>query len=275
MADTEEKKTEEKSEPKAETPEPVKAKGGQEALVKASPKEEKEAKATSKEVSLLEEDELPEEADLIKLPLSALKKRLQRHTASQLKQEFGTSDLKEIKAKLDKYAELEKQEEERKRAQMTELEKHKEDLKKERMRRRDAERRERLSNHERLAEKGETRVMRAADAVGVDPDAHDALLPKFKTYLMSLEQKERASMSDKAIQKWFADQLKAKPKYAKDYVPSQVPLTTKKGGDGLPEKNDGSGGENPNESNFSPSSKNALSPAAARAAARARGLSWT
>ena len=60
----------------------------------------------------------------------AFEERMARHTRSQLNEIFGTGDKAELRKMWDNYQKLQKDDEERRRAEMTEIERHKADAEK-------------------------------------------------------------------------------------------------------------------------------------------------
>jgi hypothetical protein len=181
----------------------------------AKPAETPAAKeGASKEVIVGDDDEIPENAELLKLSGKTLKKRLERHTAKELKERFGTSDMGEIGARLKKLSEFEAKEEENRRQQLSNEERLKEDA--ERARAEAAEWREKYEEAERNQVIGaeESRVAGIAKKHVKDKFVRYAL-PDFATHLrQKYTPKELDSVDDAKIEEWFAQYAKENPEFA-------------------------------------------------------------
>lgn len=248
---------------------------------------------TSKAVRLQgDSDEIPEEAELFELSASALKKRLSRHTAKELKAAFGTSDLGDIKKRLDKAASLEKDDEERKRAEMTEKQKLEADLKASRQREADANRRALRVQEDRIVEKEENRITKIAEKyVDTDPDVVEVIFKRLGKFLRSeFTDDQLKKLPDAKIEKWFKEYATEHPKHAREHrnagddtgaaaasttakpAPKKVPLTNGPETGDRPGKGDVSG--TAQTTNFSPSKGTPMTSQQARAAAAKEGYRW-
>lgn len=236
-------------------------------------------------------DEIPEEAELFELSASALKKRLSRHTAKELKAAFGTSDLGDIKKRLDKAALLEKADEERARAEMTEKQKLEADLKASRQREADANRRALRVQEDRIVEKEENRITKIAEKyVDTDPDVVEVIFKRLGKFLRSeFTDEQLKKLPDAKIEKWFKEYATEHPKHAREHkggddtaaaasgasdkpAPKKVPLNNGAQTGDRPGKGDVSG--TAQTTNFSPSKGTPMTPQQARAAAAKEGYRW-
>jgi hypothetical protein len=162
-----------------------------------------------------DEEEIPETAELLELSAKALNSRLARHTKKQLRENFGTDDIVEIKAKISRLQELEDKEEERRRADLSEKEKLEEDLKKERGRAETAERKHQEAIEQRMVDQEDSRIkdiageyIKAKHYKHVSRDLAEFLLGEYS-------EKELANVKDTTIRKWFKDYLEENPEFAK------------------------------------------------------------
>jgi len=196
--------------PKAETKvEPAKAKATEPA--KAT-KEEPEKPAV-KEIG--EDDELPEDEQLLQLSKRALTTRLNRHTKKELKERFGTDDYDDIKAKLDKLAAFEDQAEKARLKSLSDLERAKEETKAEKARADAA-----VAEHQKLLDR---QAFSEYDGIGKaaiakhfadDPDIVEFALDRLKKHVVGLDDAD-LEKPEKAFDAWAKDYVKKHPKYAK------------------------------------------------------------
>lgn len=169
-------------------------------------------------VQLKEEtDEIPGDADLIEMSPKLLAKRLARASRKELRERFGTDNPDDIKAKLDKLAEYEKADEERKRQSMTEIEREKSDRVKAEKRAQDAERRLQAVYDARTIATEEDRIVKLAKDAGMDEDYIEDQFPKLARFLNeNYTDKQLRKLKDDVIKNWFADRIKTKPKLARE-----------------------------------------------------------
>jgi hypothetical protein len=233
-----------------------------------------------KRVRVGAEEVIPEDADLIELPRRALEGRLQRHTKSELKARFGTADFDEIKSKLDRLGELEKLEEDRKRAAMTEQERITADLERERQLRVDAERRVARMQEDQVVSKMDNRL----STIGVKhlrSKYVDIALVRLASHLRNeYTDAELAQLKDSTINEWFENFAKENPELARKPATAapeakpevkKVPLTN----GGRPTKPAQSPQSGTSQArSFAPSAESAMSPAEARAEAAKQGYRW-
>ncbi len=232
----------------------------------------------SKAVKLKDDEEIPDNADLIELSSKALKGRLTRHTNKELKARFGTDDFDEIKLKLSRLDELESKEEERRRAALDEATRLQEDVAKANARAEAAELRVKQSQETRMVDKEETRIIKLG-ANHMDPDEIEDQLPKLARYLKkTFSEKQLAKLKDSDIEEWFQKRVEEKPKLGKNYGVVTAPPEEKK-----PEKKPLSNGlkneERPTqakteEKTFAPGRANSMTSAEAKANAAKQGLRW-
>lgn len=277
-----ETKTENATPPKVETKTAPEAK----ADAKSGEPAQKRARVTGND------EEIPDDADLIELTPAALKKRLDRHASKELKARFGTDDVDSIKKQIARAAELEKKEEETKRAAMTEAEKLRADLKKETDKRVAAE--ERYNTHvlQNAIEKQETRVSTLASKHLKPKYIRGDFFHDFAMWLKDeFKDDELAKVSDAKLDKFFVGYLKENPEFAKDFKSSDKTDETAEGAEGAGtmtvEKVPLNNGAKVNASgtktksgaagtkDFSPRAANAMTRGEARAEAAKRGINWS
>jgi hypothetical protein len=198
--------------PAAQAKEPPKAEAATPAKVKAAEESTKTAPARH---ALKDDEDVPDTAELLEMSAKALNGRLARHTKKQLRDHFGTDDIAEIKAKIDRLQELESKEEERRRADLSEKEKLAEDLKKSNARADAAEQRHQAAISRQEIVESDVRIKEIARE-HIDMGDYDYVSTKFAQYLVAeCSDKDMGKMTDKVIDKWFQDFAKEKPKFAK------------------------------------------------------------
>lgn len=226
-----------------------------------------------------DDDEIPEDAELLELSKTALEKRLARHSRAELKAHFGTDNASEIKKKLDRLAKFEQDEEERKRAEMSEREKMQSDLANEQRLRQDAERRALRVHTERIVEKEEVKITRLAEK-HFDPDYVEDMLPRLARYLSKefTEDQLEALSKDKAkydrtIEKWCKEQVEKKPKLGKE-----APVVKEKLDNGADDDNSrraaGNNADMRDGKVFAPGRPNSMTSQQAKAEAAKQGYKW-
>lgn len=186
--------------------------------------EEKKPEAKKPEpVELSEDDDdLPENADLLQLSKSALAKRLARHTKKEIRARFGTDNLDDIKAKLDKLDSIEAEQEKKRREQLTKEQKLEEDLQREKKAREKAEK-----AHQRVVEQQaytqyETSASSAITA-HFEPGFEKFAMRELKDHLLTLPDSDVPSDPKKAAKvfdEWAKKFVKENPKYAKAVTPA-------------------------------------------------------
>ncbi len=265
------------------TPEPVKAGAKPEVVVTPTV-------PTAHKVK--DDEEIPENAELLELTSKAFKSRLARHTKKELRERFGTDDANEIKAKLARLDELENKEEESRRAALDEKTRLEEDLAKANSRAEQAEFRSQQLHENQLVDKEESRIVTLGKEV-MDPEEIEDQLPKLARYLKKeFTEKQLRKLPDSKIAKWFADQVEKRPKLGKDYESKseaaakaaakqaakdaekprvKVPLNSGSKGNARPAPATGSGSDG---KTFKPGQTNSMTSQEARAQARKQGLQW-
>ncbi len=206
--------------PKAPAAPPAKAEGA------PAPKEPAKAPDAT---TIGDEDEIPETASLVQLSKEALSKRLARHTKAQLREQFGTEDPAEIKAKLDKFAEYEAEKEAARVAALSAQEKLTEE--------RDAA--------IKKAEEAEKKAQRAQDSVVFAEYDRDAVsvvgelvadkhvkraIRELKEHVLGLEDDELAKPK-KVFESWVKDFVKENPEFARAAPPEPKKIGLTNGAD--------------------------------------------
>lgn len=215
-----------------------------------------------------DDDDIPDDAELLELSPTALKGRLRRASKKELRDRFGTDDPNEIKAKLDRLAELEAKEEERENANKSELEKEKSRADKAEQRAKQAEERLTAVYDARVIETEENRIVKLAKEAGMDPDYIEEQFPKFARFLNeNYKERDLKKLKDKDIKKWFEDRIKAKPKLALDTTETTTTETTKE----KPKAplTNGPGNRAPNAAPGNPQANKSMKPGQANSMTRA------
>ncbi len=248
----------EQAKPAAETPAKPEAPAKPDAKAGAKAEDAKGGKAgdapakdPKQPVALKDEDDIPEDAELVTLSSAALKKRLQRASNAELKERFGTTDTAAIKKKLDRADELEKAEEDRRVAALDKEQKAAEAQKKAEDRPEAAELKLKQLGEDRLVEKEEGRIKEIAFG-HIKPKFWKHAARDFAEHLReTYSEKELLSLKDKAIDKWFVEYVKENPEYLKGEAP-----------------------EKPGAKTFKPGQPNSMTSAEARAEAAKSGHRW-
>jgi len=214
--ETKETKPEAAAPAKEPAKEPAKAKTEAAPAKPAAVKTEEPAKAGPARHTVKDDDEeIPETADLLELSPRALNGRLARHTKKQLRDYFGTDDITEIKAKLDRAQELETKEEERRRADLSEKEKLAEDLKKSNARAESAERKHHEAVEQRMVDQEDLRIKDIAGEY-VKLKHYKYVSRDLAEFLLSeYSEKELSEVKDTTLRKWFKAYLEENPEFAK------------------------------------------------------------
>jgi hypothetical protein len=220
-----ETKTEDKGEQKgapAAKADPAPEKAPEKAKAAPEVKEEKPAKAKG-EVDIADEDEIPSDAQLLKLTPGALNKRLDRFSRAQLREHFGTDDVSKIKESLAEYQELKAKQEEERRAQLTKEQKLEEDLQKEKA--------EKLKAQAQ-AKKAEDQIVyaeydRVASSVieqYFDPEVAEFAMTKLRAHVKDLDDDDvpqDAKGAKKFFDDWAKKYVEKNPRYAKPATESE------------------------------------------------------
>ncbi len=218
------------------------------------------------------DDEIPEDADLIELSASALKRRLDRHTKKELRDRFGTDDPDAIKKKLDKLADYESKEEDRRKAQLSKEEKLQEERDNALRRAEEAEQRTQALHEDRIVEQEDGRLkdlatkhIKAKYWKHVARDLAEFLRDEYT-------EEQLANLKDKDIENWLTKTyLKENPEYAKEPTETKGLTNSPKEEDRPSPSQD----QNNKNHNFSPRGPNAMSSRDARSEAKKLGISWT
>lgn len=209
----EEKKPE--TPPKAEEKKPEAKEG---AADEKKPEEKKPEPKKPEAVELSEDDDdLPENADLLQLSKTALAKRLARHTKKEIRARFGTDNLDDIKTKLDKLDAIEAENEKKRREQLTKEQKLQEDLDREKKAREKAEK-----AHQRVVEQQAYSQYESSASSAItthfEPGFEKFAMRELKDHLLTLPDSDVPSDPKKAAKvfdEWAKKFVKENPKYAK------------------------------------------------------------
>ena len=202
---------------------------------KVEPKEGKPAgegapaPKTPKKLSA-DDDDLPEDDELVQLSPKALKARLARASKAQLKDAFGTDDLEEIKTKLAQADEYTKKKEEERQKTLTKEQKLKEERDAAIKEASDYKTKFEAAQVERVVEKQDMRMTRIAEK-HLDPDYVESEFPRLAAALLKAAEegdKKLAKNEEAWIDNWFKERVAEKPKLGKNFGKSD------EGGEGAP-----------------------------------------
>jgi hypothetical protein len=215
---SEKPKAEAKSEPKEkekETPKP-----------KAETKGEGEKPSKTEPKHISEDDEIPEDSELVSMSKQALTKRLTRHTKKELRDRFGTDDMDKIKADLEELKTLRAEKEENRRKQLSEIERAKEDAAKEKKRADDAEKKHQQALDAQSFAEYDAQATEAL-AESVAPKHVKRALRELKEHVMTLDEADLKNPK-KVFAQWTKEFVKENPEFAKpaEEPPKKVGLTT-------------------------------------------------
>jgi hypothetical protein len=273
--------------PDTKKPAEVKAEPAKQPEAKAAPEGKKEPKAASdsKRTRLAGDDEIPDDADLLEMSPTALKQRLNRATKKELKAQFGTDDIDQIKKDLAEVKSLREEKEKARREKLDKEARMSEDLKKAKADARAAKAEARSVKMERVIDEEERSIVALAEK-HLKPKYVKYVLPELRKFLLSeYSPKELEDISgakrEKLLDKFFADFAeKEDPSWAKDHDPAKAAAEAK---EAKPKINSGADARNrpsPASSNdtaktFAPGKANSMTRGEARAEARRLGYSWT
>jgi len=168
----------------------------------------------------------------VSMPSAELKDRLSRERQagqSAVLKKLGVESEDDLAAKLKRLAEIEAQDEEKRRAALAESDRLKEDLAKEKQRADEAVAKLQRTKESQVIRNEAARVARLGSK-HVDPSMLKYAVPEFGTHLASLTNAEIKALDDKGIEKWFADFAKRNPKFARPKTngPTNQPPATKR-----------------------------------------------
>lgn len=223
-----------------------------------------------------DDDEIPEDQELVHLKPSDLKRRLSRARNEELKVRFGTADVTQIQKDLEELKTLRAARDKKKEKDMTAVQRAKAETTKERQLRLDAERSRDALQEQVVVEKQEVRIQRLAEK-HVDPEYVDDLFPKFSKHLLeTYSDSELEHLKDSTIEKWFKDYVEAKPAFAREHKPREDkdrrPKVRHTNGGG-PNGN-GPGKDGPAPKTFKPGQANSMSNREAQAEMKKQGYSY-
>lgn len=164
---------------------------------------------------------------LARAKASAAREQEERFKA-QLREQFGTDDLTQIKGGWEERQKLREAEDKRKREAMTEGDRLRADLEKERQARLAAEARTKDVERARLYEKQDTAVRRIASQYA-DDEVVPVLTLMFARHLKENVPADAAKqMTEKDVAKWFADYVRKNPKLGKTPAAAPKPPVVQK-----------------------------------------------
>jgi hypothetical protein len=228
-------------------------------------------------VSIGDDGDIPDDAELLTLSKSALNKRLARATRAELKARFGTDNPDEIKSKLDRLAEFETKQEEQRLASLSELEREREAKAKA-----EGERDEWKRQHDELRTanlvRGAHSRVSSISGKHFKDTAQKFIQFEFQEYLQGLPEAEVVAMTDEQMDSWFAGEAKTHPELSRGYTPPAPPTPVAPLTNGPPAPEGappptGAGGQQA-APNFAPSAANPMSRQEARKEAAKLGYNY-
>jgi hypothetical protein len=210
----------------------------------------------------------------VTLSESELRDRIARAKRQAITDTFGSDDAEALKAKLDRADQLEREAEERKRAQMSETERMKHDLIRARREAQDARISARRLQERHMVREQQATVEQLAGRHVSQSYVSMATLA-LREHLRGLPPKEVDRLTDKDLSKWFQRFVTKRPEIAASAqarrrapVGSQRPVPRPTASQTSTSATSGA------KKSFSPSAANSMTRSEARAAAKSRGYSW-
>jgi hypothetical protein len=182
--------------------------------------DKKEPAAKKRHTVKDDEDEIPEEAELLELTPKALSARLRRHTMRELQQRFGTTDIEAIERDMAELKELRAEREENRKAQLTKEQRLAEEKAEAEKKLAEAEARAQAIEDERDVEKVSGKVSKLA-AKYIDPgvlddeDIRSGLFRKLAKHLHKETGGKAFKVTDKMIGDFWKNYAHDNPKFAK------------------------------------------------------------
>lgn len=220
-----------------------------------------------------EDDELPEDSELVSMSKQALTKRLDRHTKKELRERFGTDDYSKIKSDLDELADFRAKKEETRKAALSKEQKLEEEKRLAEKRADDlAAELEKERNQQVFAEYDATAKEVFADKIA--PKHMKRAVRELKEHILSMDEDEapkEPKKAKKAFEKWTKEWLEENPEFAKaaPEEPKKIALTTGSNPNARREKGDAELAHK----TAKPGQANSMSKAEYAAFKRERGLS--
>ncbi len=162
-----------------------------------------------------DEDDIPKDVDLLEMSSKALKNRLERFSRAQLRERFGVDNFDEIKARLDRAAQLEQQAEEKRLAELSEADRYREMYSRAEAARVAAEQQLTQYQESRMIEDQDRRVISIA-ANHVKPKHFNYVTTELARHLQTLEEEELRD-PDAYIEGWFQKWTQENPEFGKDF----------------------------------------------------------
>jgi hypothetical protein len=176
---------------------------------------------------------LPDEAGRVTISQQALKERLQRATASELKKHFGTDDINAIKAKVQQSEEFQKKQEEARRAQLSENQRIQEDNKRLAQEKLKLEQKLKTMQRTSALARQESHLVKIASQFVNDGDVGD-VMAIFARHVREMPPAQREALDDVKVKDWFAKYVAKKPAFARPGVINKpkprAPMTNGAGG---------------------------------------------
>lgn len=165
-----------------------------------------------------DDDEIPEDAELIQLSQRALKARLQRHTQRELKERFGHTDIEKIEKELKELSALRAEKEEARKAQLTKEQRLAEEKKQAEDRAKAAEEKAQKLEDERDVNTVSDRFSKIgqkhmAPKFFEKKTLRDGIFGELATYLHDKTGGQAVRITDKLVDDFFRDYVKENPEF--------------------------------------------------------------
>lgn len=210
----------------------------------------------------------------VQLSTSELNDRIARAKSAAFRDVFGTDDISEIRSKIQKAEELEKQAEAARLAQMSEIERAKHEA--EKARNEAAKYRNELARtREREVVREQQSIIERVAARHVDQNYLEEASLAFARDISNRDPKEVARFGEKDIAKWFQNYVARKPAFAASPKTRRSEVKAASAPTPPPRPATPSNSSTANTAkSFHPGRANSMSSAEAKAEARRLGYSW-
>lgn len=193
-----------------------------------------------------DDDDIPDDAELIELSPKALKARINRHTRRELQQHFGTDDVEKILKDLNELKELRADKEEARKAQLSKEQRLAEEKKEAEQRAKEAEERAQALEDERDVGQVSAKFTRlAADHIDPkvleDEDLRPGFFKKLAKHLHAETNGKHDRITDKMVSDFWKNFAHDNPKYAKGTGQPPVEVKIQSGSNANAPPNGGQG----------------------------------
>ena len=177
---------------------------------------ESAAKSEPQVITIGDDEYETDEKGYIKIPASSFKRRLNKYSKAELKAAFGTTDVDDIKARLDEHGKLKAKSEEERRKQLAKEEQLAEDLRKEQDARKRAEMTAAKLAEDREYRDADQAVRRSASKYIANERFLKLAVYEFGEYVSDeLDESEANALTPADVDKWFKKYSEDNPDFSK------------------------------------------------------------